>query len=193
MIFYIYGLIDPITKELRYVGKTYDLRIRYNEHLSNLKRNSHKNNWINKLISNGMRPEIYCFEEFDLEGKAYEAEEFYISYFRGIGCNLTNNSSGGRGGAKGIVRSLEFRKQKSNAIKGNKNPMYGKVGELNHFYGKSHSDSMKKIVRKLTMVDARNIRSLYTSNNYSLNDLAFRFGVSKRTILRIIQGRSYND
>lgn len=193
MTFYIYGLIDPITNELRYVGKTYNLCIRYNAYLSNLKRNSHKNNWIKKLISNGMKPEIYSFEEFELEDKAYEAEEFYISYFRGIGCNLINESSGGRGGASGIIRSLEFRKQKSNAIRGNKNPMYGKIGKLNHFYGKSHSDSMKRIVRKLTMIDAENIRNLYASNNHSLNNLAFTFGVSKRTILRIIQKRSYND
>lgn len=192
-MFYIYGLIDPITQELRYVGKTYNIRIRYNEHMSKLKKNTYKNNWIKKLLQNKLKPEIYCFEEFDSENDAYEAEEFYISYFKQIGCKLTNNSVGGRGGTKGSIRSHEFKKQKSDLIKGSKNPMYGKFGELNPFYGKKQPDSVKIIVRKLSMNDALNIRQFYASENFSLNDLAIKFGVSKRTILRIIQNKSYND
>ena len=56
---YIYKLIDPITKEIRYVGQTDNLKRRFNDHLSSstninsVSYNTHKSCWIRKLINNG--------------------------------------------------------------------------------------------------------------------------------------------
>lgn len=100
---YIYGLIDPITSELRYIGYTANsIEFRGNGHWRERKRGkTHKNNWINKLWDDyKVKPEVFQIEEI-LESEWVEAECFWIDYFRSIGCNLTNNSLGGRGRIKG--------------------------------------------------------------------------------------------
>jgi hypothetical protein len=54
----IYKLIDPITNEIRYVGKTKNvLSKRYNEHIYRAKQghDSHVYCWIRKLLKNKMK------------------------------------------------------------------------------------------------------------------------------------------
>jgi len=52
------------------------------------------------------------------------------------------------GGFGNINPSKETRKKLSIAVSGNKNPMYGKKGELNPFFGKEHSAETKKKISK---------------------------------------------
>ena len=44
---------------------------------------------------------------------------------------------------------------------------------------------------KLTLPQAQEIRALYREEEFSLSDLAERFGVSKRAILFVIQGKTW--
>jgi hypothetical protein len=54
---YIYKLIDPLTKELRYVGKTTNTIRRYKEHLRKSKdRKTYVNIWINDLLNDNRKP-----------------------------------------------------------------------------------------------------------------------------------------
>ena len=48
----IYTLTDPITNQVRYVGKSNNPLKRYYKHLNESLKSTktHKNNWINKLI-----------------------------------------------------------------------------------------------------------------------------------------------
>ena len=92
----IYKLTDPISNEVRYIGLTFnDLKQRLKSHLSDSGK-THKCNWIRKLKSQGLKPIIESVEE---NIASYEEcclrEIYYISYYRNIGCNLTNSSSGG--------------------------------------------------------------------------------------------------
>jgi len=94
---FIYGLIDPLTQELRYVGKANDLKRRLICHIRDAKiGNGHKDNWIKSLLAIGLRPEI-----FDIESVPYfdwqDSERFWISYFRFVGCRLINSTDGGEG------------------------------------------------------------------------------------------------
>lgn len=91
---FIYALVDPDTKEVRYVGKTNDLKNRMWEHhqLSRLKSQTHKNNWIKKLLSEGKRAELLILEECD-ESNWQERECFHMSQYD----NLTNSVKGGAG------------------------------------------------------------------------------------------------
>lgn len=60
---HIYGLIDPITNELRYVGKTVDIKRRYKRHINEVNlHNSHKDRWIRKLLNNNHIPEIIVID-----------------------------------------------------------------------------------------------------------------------------------
>lgn len=95
----IYGLIDPRTNQLRYVGKTKrSTSHRRYEHVcaSHLKAKSHKNHWIESLLRDGERPESVVLEEVT-ESEWEEAESFWIQYMKFIGCNLVNSTSGGDG------------------------------------------------------------------------------------------------
>lgn len=92
----IYKLIDPISNEIRYIGLTSNsLKQRLKSHLSDSGK-THKCNWIRKLKYQGLKPIIEPVEEniSSLEDCCLR-EIYYISYYRNIGCNLTNSSSGG--------------------------------------------------------------------------------------------------
>lgn len=98
--FIVYGLCDPRTGELRYVGKSTCGLSRPKAHLrpSVLRRTrSHCGNWIKQLTADGMKPEIVILETTITKDALVEAEQFYIAYFRFIGCNLTNLTCGGDG------------------------------------------------------------------------------------------------
>lgn len=95
----IYGLIDPNTNELRYIGKTNNQKVRLNRHhqLSHLKSNSHHDNWIKSLLSSGQRAEMIIIETYNTYELLNQAEIDTIAYFKFIGCDLTNGTPGGDG------------------------------------------------------------------------------------------------
>ena len=95
----IYKLIDPISDEIKYVGKTKNsLTKRLYEHFTkrNLSNNNHKNNWIKKLISLNLRPKIEIIETVT-EQNWIEREMHWIKFYKDLGCNLTNTTDGGEG------------------------------------------------------------------------------------------------
>lgn len=93
----IYGLYDPRTDELRYVGKTsVALHLRLARHLRD-RRRSYKVSWIQSLKRRGLKPTIRELEKTTAAGWQ-EAEQRLISHYRASGARLTNLESGGRGG-----------------------------------------------------------------------------------------------
>ncbi len=89
----IYKLLDPITNEIRYIGKTKNvLSKRYNEHIYRAKQehDSHVYCWIRKLLKDNLKPTIELVEECTEENWE-EREQYWISYYP----NLTNISKGG--------------------------------------------------------------------------------------------------
>jgi len=96
----IYILLDPDTKEPRYVGKSDKPNIRYKQHLSNLKSRSIKTCWIKSLILKGKKPILEVIEVISINDWQ-KAECYYIEEYRNLGANLTNMSDGGLGGLSG--------------------------------------------------------------------------------------------
>jgi len=89
----IYGICDPTNDTLRYVGFTkVSLDKRLSQHLkySQLKKNTHKNAWIKSLLAKNVIPTIFLLQETNLE-EWVEDERWNISYFKSIGCDLTND------------------------------------------------------------------------------------------------------
>lgn len=103
----IYGLIDPISNQIRYVGKANNVIDRYKNHLNKaLDKNTHKRNWINKLKKLGYKPELVILEEVPInEWKFWE--KFWIEYYIFLGCNLLNYTSGGDGTTFGNQTSFK--------------------------------------------------------------------------------------
>jgi len=89
---YIYGLFDPLNNELRYVGKTNNIKKRISRHI-NEKGITHKICWIKSLKKSKQTPIIEIIDKVYSDWKFWE--KWYISYFRSIGCRLTNMTDGG--------------------------------------------------------------------------------------------------
>ena len=95
MFIYIYGLEDPETHEIRYVGKAKNPKARYRQHLyGHDLSNNHKQNWINSLLEKGLRPELIVLEETD--DKHWEVrEKYWIKFGLDNDWPLVNISCGG--------------------------------------------------------------------------------------------------
>lgn len=117
----VYALTEPPGTEnagqIRYIGKSFQGKQRYYEHIKpcNLKAKTHKIHWIKSLQENGLNPEFIILEEFETASPLDEAEDFYIEYFRALGCKLTNSCDGGKGtpGRKYSVETLEKMREKA--------------------------------------------------------------------------------
>lgn len=115
----IYTLRDPITNEIRYIGKTsQSLDKRLCSHCTdfNLNRNvSYKNSWIKRLKTQNKRPIIELLDIVNEEDWQFW-EKYWISQFKTWGFNLTNMTLGGDGcnggsGCRGYKHTLEAKKK----------------------------------------------------------------------------------
>ncbi len=92
----IYALIDPLTNDVRYIGKTHnELYKRLSGHYKD-KRKTYKTHWIASLKDKGLKPSIIIIEECTLENWE-KREKYWIDYYRKLDCGLTNWLEGGQG------------------------------------------------------------------------------------------------
>ncbi len=114
---FIYGLFDPITNKLRYVGKTNNPSNRLRQHVyaanHYTKKNTHVLNWVRKLLRNGEKPKLKVLEEVSINNWQ-EAEVRWIDACRNLGIDLVNTTEGGRA----PVATEETRRKISESKKG---------------------------------------------------------------------------
>ena len=92
---YIYSLKNPITNEIRYIGKTGNLHRRLQNHISHSKTlNSRIGNWIKSLIKENLLPIIDIIEICD-DSNWEKREIYWIQYYKDLGFNLVNFRKGG--------------------------------------------------------------------------------------------------
>ena len=92
----IYGLCEPGTNLVRYVGKTINLAERLRTHsmeLRNKRLKTRKVNWLRSL--DGTAPEVVVLEESSFDNWE-DAERRWISDLRQHGYDLTNFAEGGQ-------------------------------------------------------------------------------------------------
>lgn len=176
---FIYILVDPISNQIRYVGKTTDVKRRIRRHISErFLHDSYKDRWIRKLIDNNHYPEIETIDIVSKDNWGYW-EQFYISYFNFLGCNLTNGTIGGdeppsTKGRKhtsesklkmsntkkgkpipwlnnGLERTDEHRKNLSKSCKGRESPNKGKKFSIEYRNKLSESSTVKLKVNQLDL------------------------------------------
>jgi len=161
---YIYVLKDPITDEIRYVGKTIDANKRLKEHVrKSTSSKTYKNNWIQQLIKKSLLPKLEIVDLVSEENWG-EHEQQWINKFRSEGVKLTNIADGGVGGNLGAI----VNKKISIALTGKKlrpetkekirqhrigtkasektkiNMSNQRKGENNPMFGKTHSNETKE-------------------------------------------------
>lgn len=96
-MYHIYALIDPLSLECKYIGKSKEVNKRYRYHCTvPNKNNARLRAWVNKLKQYGGVPVLCILEE--TADNINLAEIFWIAYFKFIGAKLLNISKGGEGG-----------------------------------------------------------------------------------------------
>jgi len=106
---FIYGLCDPDTGELRYVGKADNPEKRVISHLTEAargKNRSHRGNWLRSLLAQSKSPRlVVLLNVAKTEWQFWERD--LIKFFRDAGANLVNETDGGDGvlDMTGVVRA----------------------------------------------------------------------------------------
>lgn len=104
----VYGLFDPATGAIRYVGQTsYVLHHRLSRHLYEAKRLNvcdSKRDWILALLAVEQRPVIRALVRVTTEAEACDAERLQIEAWRASGADLLNEVDGGRGSHGRVLR-----------------------------------------------------------------------------------------
>lgn len=95
-IVYFYGLCDPDTEEIRYIGKSIRPFQRAINHLNDRSR-CHRTNWIQSLLSQGKEPKIKILGSIRGNVRWQEWEKWWIAVGKSRGWRLTNSTSGGDG------------------------------------------------------------------------------------------------
>jgi hypothetical protein len=96
----IYFLKHPLTKEIRYVGKTNNPTRRLIQHTYTARhktRKSHCCSWIGSLLKDNQMPVMCIVNWFNSEEDCNNAEKLIIENFKKTGINLTNLTDGGEG------------------------------------------------------------------------------------------------
>lgn len=201
---FIYGLVDPRTNEIRYIGKTQQSpNTRLRAHMLD-RSNCHRVHWLQELAALGLEPNVVLFEAVEGAWPWQESERYWIAHGRKVGWRLTNNTSGGDG-----VPDLppESRERIRQAWIGRKHSpeTLAKIGAASKL--RRHTDERRARMRekmkgrviswidkiseanrKLSESQCDEIRSRIAAGETSAS-LADEFGVHRTTIQKVKAGR----
>lgn len=199
---YIYALTDPITEEIRYIGKS----IRPIERLSNHcneKSNCHRSHWIQSLKAKGLKPGMVILERIVGDYPWQLSEKYWISYGKRNGWNLVNNTDGGDG-VCGLSGESKERMSKTWIGRKHRPESIIKIGLASK--GRNHSDETKNKMskahkgrnitwgkklseanRKFSEQDINQIEKQF-KNGVKVKDIAIKYGAHRTTISKIKKG-----
>ena len=185
----VYGLFDPSTGELRYIGKsTTGPKRRLQEHLSPSKlcTHTHKNCWLRSLLEKGLRPDLVVLEVCGNAETAEILEKQAIAHYRGLGFRLTNNTDGGEG-ATGYHHTEEHKRYMRSLFLGRERPG---VGEKVRLKALGRVPSRAARVRSSTTHGGRSFVDADTGRMYdTLGEAARELGLSAGNISSVLRGR----
>jgi hypothetical protein len=206
---YIYGLKEPDTQLIRYIGKSIRPQQRLRNHIND-KSKCHRTNWIRSLKQRGLEPELIIIEEIHGEWPWQESEKFWIAFARKHGWPLVNSTDGGDGVVNLSGESKE-RMAKTWVGRKHKPESLIKIGlaSKGRHHTEEHKQHMKEIMsnrefteewrkklslanRKFTSEQVIEIRKRL-ANGERVKDLAQEYGVHRTTITNIKKEHFYGD
>jgi hypothetical protein len=206
---YIYGLHDPRTGELRYIGKSIRPIERLGNHI-NERTNTHRGHWIAELTRLSLRPVLVIIDSVPANSDWQSIERVYIAGALEDGCRLTNSTAGGEGivglcaesRAKmaitwvGRKHSPETLALMSANRKGRKHTPEWCREMSERFHGRKFTpewlQKIRKSNQKLTDNQVRQIR-LRLSLGESQYTIAALFGIHQGSVSNIKRGITYKD
>ena len=207
MTTYIYGLIDPFTNDVRYIGKSIRPDGRLRDHCND-RSSCHRTHWIQSVLAKDSRPGLVILEELSDNADWQAVERKWIAYAREAHWPLTNSTDGGDGvlnlcaDAKAkMAKTWIGRKHRPESLikigrasKGRKKSEASKQVMREKMKGRkiTWADKVSRAVRKLTDEDIHAIRQALQSGAKN-KDLAQKYGVHRTTITNIKAGKFYAD
>lgn len=202
---YIYALIDPFSKEIRYIGKSTRPKERLANHC-NEKAKSWRNHWIQSVLRKGKRPEISILETISKDSDWQAKEKEWIKIGREKGWKLTNCTDGGDGVVNlpkeirdriakvwiGRKHSPESLKKIGMASRGRKKTAEMKEFMRNKMKGRKieWKDKISASNKKLSPIQIEEIKKLL-ADKISQYVIADTYGVHQGTISNIKTGKFY--
>lgn len=199
---FIYGLVDPETDLIRYVGKSIRPEQRLSDHMNDRSK-CHRSNWLQSLKSRGLKPGIFFLERIVGAWPWQESERFWIRHGRRNGWPLTNNTDGGDG-VSGLPEETRKRMRMTWLGRKHRSDSLIKIGEASR--GRKHSNETKKrmsmahsgrvitwgskisdATRKISSEGFDEIKRRLGSGE-KVKDLAAEFGVHRTTLSKIKTG-----
>lgn len=199
---HIYGLVDPETGEVRYIGKSIRPEQRLRNHINEAPSNCHRSHWIQSLKARGLEPTLMIIETIHGEWPWQESERFWIKRCRDGGIRLTNNTSGGDG-VSDLPPETRERMRQTWLGRKHKPETIEKLRTISS--ARVHSDATREKMsrrhkgRKILWADkvAESIRKLSSEaesikqrlgNGEKVGNLAVEFNVHRTTISKIKKG-----
>jgi hypothetical protein len=187
---YIYTLSDPDTLEVRYVGKTDNIKKRYTAHINKRLNNTHKEQWIHGLKIINKYPLIEILDIVDKNNWVFW-EQYWISQMRQWGFNLTNIGIGGEGGNC----TDETRKKISDSKKGKQPRLGSKWTTSQHVKmkrilsgKKQNMDTInKRVIKNTKYIDIEILRSLYYDEGLNFEEIGNRLNLSESKIYKSLR------
>lgn len=204
---YIYGLYDPITGELRYIGKSDRPRERLANQL-NERADTHRCHWMQSLVAQGLRPIQRIIDSVPIGGDWQTVERAYIAGARVAGCKLTNGTDGGdgvpglspeareriRAAWLGRKHSPETLLKLSAASRGRKHTAVWRENMRALMTGREfsakHRQRLQRAVQKLTPKQVRAIRRMLAMG-IQQREIARHFGIHQGSVSNLARGKTY--
>lgn len=94
-MYHVYYLLDPITKDVKYVGMSKNPKRRYRQHISKLdKLMTDKRKWLEGLFEKKLLPEIKIVGSYDSEKEGREMEQQHVTMNKNTILNIHNPGKG---------------------------------------------------------------------------------------------------
>jgi len=93
-----------------------------------------RSNYWKNIVAKYGKPNVQILAEWDTAEEAKQHEIVLIDCFKSMGYQLANLTNGGDG-CNGYRHTEEHKQKMSDRFKGDKNPMFGMVGNKNPNYG----------------------------------------------------------
>ena len=107
---YIYILKDPLSGDVKYCGKTNNIKVRLSGHLKDKRHNKEKYQWIFDIKSKGLKPILEVIDIVDDDNWDFW-EKYWISQLKTWGFNLFNKTDGGEYSITGFRHTEETKKK----------------------------------------------------------------------------------
>lgn len=149
MKYIIYGLIDPRSKMIRYIGRSSSGFSHPNNYKSPsmLKNNTYRTNWIKSLFAYNLVYDVVALQVTETSDNLNALEIWWIAYARCLGWPLTNLTNGGEG-LNGYKLTAETKSKISNANKGRKPTPEALTANARAQLGRKHSEETKNKMRE---------------------------------------------